>query len=247
MVLTDRMDRHIDQRATRVPIPDDFQRDDFKRGGLPIKICMFDLPQLPAGTACVYVDLDSIVIGSLDKLAALTADGDLWTIDIFPRRFSAWHRWRHRLTGGRHFVSGNSSAFAYRNAFADNPTAQFRAMMAAGTLPPKMRHDDKFIAWSCQQIIRGLPDRWVANFRLEFLAPTMWLTRLFSIWRKRARAELSVVTFAGKRTKLETLRTLEDGARMVDHHGRVGIWSDQMTSGVKSRIMAEDTAAGETR
>lgn len=238
-VLTDRLDRAIDSRATMVPFPDDFNRDDFKKSGLPIKICMFDLPEVPQGDVCIYVDLDSMIVGNLDKLAILAQKADIWTIDVFPRRFSRFRRIRHRLSGGQYFTAGNSSCFVFKNRFPDNPTSRFRALFSAGKLPKRFLHDDRFIGWSCQQKLRRFPTHLVSYFRLEFLAPAMWITRLYAIVRKNLRQQIIVVTFAGRNTKLEKLLAAGAEERIVDHHGRVGYWTNDLTSGMSGKIEAE--------
>lgn len=238
-VLTDRLDRAIDSRATMLPFPDDFDRDDFKKGGLPIKICMFDLPQIPQSDVCIYVDLDSMIVGNLDKLALVAQKADIWTIDVFPRRFSRYRRARFRLSGGKSFTIGNSSCFVFKNQFPGNPTSQFRALFAAGKLSTRFLHDDRFIGWSCQEKIRGFPRHLVSYFRLEFLAPAMWITYLSAVFRRRLRQQIIVVTFAGRNTKLEKLLAAGKDERIVDHHGRVGYWSDALTSGISGKIEAE--------
>ena len=241
-VLTDRMDRNIDSRAQLVPIPEDFARDDFKTGGLPIKISMFDLPAIPADDVCIYVDLDSVIIGNLDRLALLADKADIWTIDVFPFRFSRVRRALYRLSGGKRFAKGNSSAFVFRNAFEGNPTSQFRSLFTAGKLEPRFLNDDRFIGWSCQEKLRGFPTHLVANFRLEFLSPAMWMTRLYSAIRKTLRKEMVIVTFAGPNTKLETILSQDGDTKIVDHHGRVGYWRDAHTGGVSSRVANEQAA-----
>lgn len=241
-VLTDRMDRKIDRRAQMVPIPEDFARADFKTGGLPVKISMFDLPAIPKGDVCIYVDLDSMIIGNLDRLAPLADKADIWTIDVFPFRFSKYRRARYRLSGGKRFTKGNSSTFVFRNGFEGNPTSQFRSLFGTGRLEPRFLHDDRFIGWSCQEKIRGFPTHLVSNFRLEFLSPAMWITRLYAAMRKRLRQQMVIVTFAGPKTKLETILAQDENTRLVDHHGRVGYWNDKLTGGVRSRVAAEQTA-----
>lgn len=242
IVFSDRVDRTIDPRGQIVPIPNDFSSDAFKAGGYPIKICMFDVPGVPDGTPCIYLDLDSVVIGSLDKLIGLLEHAPIWTIDVFPRRFSMFFRLLHRLSEGKKFAVGNSSALVYLNKFSGNPTEKFRAIRnntASGTL---YMHDDKFIASACQQEIRGLPTEWVAYFRIEYLAPTLWLAHVKNFFRKAARQEIVIVTFAGPLSKLDDLIMSPEGSVVRDHHGRVGIWSDAGMSGLLTAVKAEREA-----
>lgn len=237
VVFTDRMDRSIDPRARLIPIPDDFSDPTMKVGGLPVKLSIFEIDGIDQGETCVYVDLDSVIIGSLDPVAELSRHSPLWTIPTFPRPFSWWSRLLWRVTNRKSFRYGNSSAFVYLNKYPRNPTEQFRSNVKAGTLPKKLRHDDRFIGWSSQDVVRGIPTNLVVNFRYEFLYPALWIGWLMTRLRRKARAGIALVTFAGPQTKPELLISLSSGQKIVDHHGRLGIWTDKYTSGLKSKII----------
>ena len=47
VVLSDRSDRNIDDRASVVPIPADFNTSEYKSGVYPIKICLFNIEAIP--------------------------------------------------------------------------------------------------------------------------------------------------------------------------------------------------------
>lgn len=237
VVLTDRLDRRIDPRARQVPIPADFNRPEMMAGGLPVKLSMFDLDCVPKDATCIYLDLDSVVIGNLDRLARLSARAPIWTIPVFPRPFSILSRMIWRLSGRRFYATGNSSVFVFRNGFAGNPATEFLKLVRAGTLPRVLWHDDLFVAWCCQDKVRGFSTQDVVNFRFEFLSPALWLSDLMTVVRSRARKRIVVVTFAGPKTKPERLAALPDGALVVDHHGRVGRWDDRSTCGLKRKIL----------
>ncbi|MCW1952522.1 MAG: hypothetical protein KIH44_014280 [Octadecabacter sp.] len=239
VILTDRCDRDIDPRGKQVKIDPYFNIDAFKKDGLAIKISMFEIDAVPKGATCVYLDLDSLILGELDSVAALSEDAELWTIDVFPRRFNARTRRKALNTQGKTYRVGNSSAFVYKNKFEGNPTQQFRALHAAGDLPADMAHDDKFIGWACQQQLRGFPTDMVCYFRVEFFWPTMWLADLMSKFRKSAREKIKIITFAGPNTKLDILLDLPDGASIRCHHNRIARWDDQQTNNIKSRIIDE--------
>lgn len=241
VVLTDRMDRRIDERARKVPISEYFDTPRMKSRGLPVKISMFDIPEVPAGATCIYLDLDTVVIGNLDRLAALAREAPIWTIPVFPRPFSRLYRTLWRLSRRAIYTIGNSSAFVYRNGFKGNPTQIFRDLSERDRLPEDLYHDDRFIAWACQDKIRGLPINDVVNFRFEFLAPTLWLSDLFSLLRRRGRQKIAAITFAGPETKPETLLGLPYGSVVKDHHGRVGRWNDFHTSGLRDKMIRSYT------
>ncbi len=241
VVLTDRTDRKLDSRAVQAPIAADFDLPEHKKNGLAVKISLFQIDALPKGAPCVYIDLDSAIIGDLGQLAALTQQGPLWTLPTARARFTAWSRLRWRFSGGRRYGAGNSSVFAYRNAFAGNPTAKFRdrtpvlGQMASDNI---RGNDDRFIGWSCQDIIRPLPRHLAVRFRIEFLEVTVWLNRIKARLRRKARQSLVVVTFDGALTKPSVIAALPDGAEIADHHGRRARWTDQEMSGLR-RIMRD--------
>ena len=237
IVFSDRLDRTIDPRGRLVAIPDDFSDSEMKVGGLPVKLSMFEVEGVPDEAVCVYVDLDSVVVGSLDRVAALSDRAKLWTIPTFPRPFSPWSRFLWRVTKREKYRFGNSSAFVYRNKYRNNPTEQFRQLRRQNALPKKLRHDDRFIGWSSQDVVRGLPTSLVVNFRYEFLWPYVSIGWMVSLFRRRSRAGLALVTFAGPMTKPEMLCMSEHGSLVKDHHGRIGVWSDRYTSGVRDRIL----------
>lgn len=239
LVLSDRLDRDIDKRACVELIPDTFNNQKLKQGGLPVKICLFDLPIVPVGCPCIYIDLDSSIIGNLDKLISLLNVAPIWTIDAFMQRFSFFWRLLYRLTNGKKFAVGNSSVFVFKNGFKGNPTTKFKHMWAADTIPQELLNDDVFVAWSCQEIIRGLPTHWVVNCRKEFFAHFMWINYVSALIRRSRRQHISVVTFAGENNKLEAFMMLQENAVLTGHHGKVGRWNTFFTSGVSDKVMLE--------
>jgi hypothetical protein len=231
--------RDIDPRGRQIKISPLFNTYAFKTGGLAVKLSMFEIDAIPKGATCIYMDLDSLILGELDSVAALSSGSHLWTIDVFPKRFSARARRKAVNTGGKKYRVGNSSAFVYQNQFSGNPTQKFRELHQAGHLAPDMVHDDKFIGWACQQQLRGFPTNMVCYFRVEFFWPTMWMADLVSIFRKSARQNIKIITFAGPKTKLDMLIKLPDGAIVTCHHNRIARWSDQQMNNIRSRIIDE--------
>lgn len=240
IVLTDRTDRALDPRAQQCPIAADFDRPDYKTGGLPVKISLFDIPALPTGAVCVYVDLDSIIIGDVSRLAALATQAPIWTLPSPKGRLSATSRLIWRISAGRRFGAGNSSVFAYRNGFAGNPTEKFRAdtPLFGRSGSAYRSNDDRFIAWACHDVIRPIPRNLAVRFRIEFLELTLPLNRVKAWLRARARQNLAIITFDGSMTKPETIAATPQGGLITDHHGRRGRWDMAHTSGLHGRIMA---------
>lgn len=239
LVLSDRLDRKIDKRAYVEQIPDEFNNDKLKQGGLPIKICLFDLPIVPVDSPCIYVDLDSSIIGDVDKLIPLLDISPIWTIDAFMNRFSSFSRLMFSLTKGRKMVVGNSSVFLFKNGFKDNPTAKFRELLKNNAVPKTLLNDDVFVAWSCQEQLRGLPSQWVINCRKEFFAHFDWMLYVFALVKRRRRQHISIITFAGENNKLGDLMALCKGETLIGHHDKVGRWDTFFTSGVSDKVAQE--------
>lgn len=241
VVISDRTDRQLDPRAMQCLIPADFDRPENKTGGLAVKISMFDIAALPPGAPCVYVDLDSAIIGDLGRLADLTQYAPLWTLPTQRARFTALSRLRWRLSGGRRYGAGNSSLFAYRNGFAGNPAATYRdntpifGQIAGAAL---RQNDDHFIGWACQNVIRPLPRRLAVRFRMEFMEITLWLNRVKAALRRKARQDLVVVTFDGDLTKPAAIMALAEGDLIKDHHSRRTRWNDSQISGLRGKLLA---------
>jgi hypothetical protein len=241
VVLTDRTDRDLDARALQCPIPADFDQDAYKTGGLPVKIALFDIAALPKDAVCVYVDLDSAIIGDAGRLAALTSPAaPIWTLPTPRGRFNAVSRLVWRRSKGRRFGAGNSSVFAYRNGFAGNPTQKFRdhATIFGLSGDSHRSNDDRFIAWSCQDLIRPIPRDLAVRFRIEFLELSATLNRIKAVLRHKPRQRLAIVTFDGSLTKPETIAAFPQGALITDHHGRRGYWTQAQTSGLRTRLLA---------
>lgn len=239
LVLSDRLDREIDQRARVELIPDEFNSPKLKQGGLPIKICLFDLPIVPVGCPCIYIDLDSAIVGNLDKLILLLDTAPIWTIDAFLQRFSFFWRCVYQITNGKKFAVGNSSVFVFKNKFKGNPTTKFKHMWAANEVSQELLNDDVFVAWSCQKVIRGLPTHWVANCRKEFFAHFMWINYVSALIRRSRRQHISIVTFAGESNKLEALMSQHSNEVLTGHHKKVGRWNTFFTSGISDKVMQE--------
>jgi hypothetical protein len=143
------------------------------------------------------------------------------------------------LSRGRRYGAGNSSVFAYRNAFPGNPTAKFRnktPVFGRAASDDIRSNDDRFIGWSCQDVIRPLPTQLAVRFRIEFLEVTFWMNRIKARYRRKARQALVVVTFDGALTKPAVIATLRDGAVITDHHGRRARWTDLEMSGLRQTM-----------
>ncbi|NCU20030.1 hypothetical protein EOM89_04665 [Candidatus Falkowbacteria bacterium] len=150
VLLTDRPRPGLDIRVRAVPIPEFFDRPEFRRGGYVIKLSLFSRSVLPPDMPCVYLDLDTAVTGDLGRIAALVQDRN----DIFmlpPGNligFGRLRRARFRLTRGRRMAVGNSSILAFHSAAEPNLADTFQRLYETGSGPAQvMNNDDRFISW----------------------------------------------------------------------------------------------------
>jgi hypothetical protein len=230
VLFTDRRREGLDPEIQTRDFPAFFARPECFGWGYIAKLAVFSRAALPAGMACVYLDLDSVVTGDLGRLAAelrapdevlMLPPGNL--IGFGPLRRLVW-----RLSGGRRFAVGNSSIMVWNPAAAPDLAERYRALHAeVGTGPRHMQIDDVFISWAAQGRLRGVPRRLGVSFRREFLsrlAVVTWARRVLPQVRRR-RAGIVAVTFNGPGVKPARLSALPEGARIEDGRGRAGVWS----------------------
>ncbi len=241
VLLTDRPRPGLDIRVRAVPIPEFFDRPEFRRGGYVIKLSLFSRSVLPPDMPCVYLDLDTAVTGDLGRIAALVQDRN----DIFmlpPGNligFGRLRRARFRLTRGRRMAVGNSSILAFHSAAEPNLADTFQRLYETGSGPAQvMNNDDRFISWFGWNRIAGVPSRLGVMFRREVLTRGRilgWL-RNRAPWVRARRASIAAVTFNGAEHKPERLAALPDGALLSDKRGRSGRWSRAEIGPLKDRL-----------
>jgi hypothetical protein len=241
VLVTDRFRDGIDPQVQQKLFPAFFDRPDFFLGGYVVKLSMFDRSVLPADCRCVYVDLDTLVIGDLGKVAALIRDRN--DVAMLPPgnliSFGVIRRLIWRVSRGRRFAVGNSSIVAYHSGASPNTAEVFREMYLRGDgALVHMRIDDLFISRANQAHLRAVPRNLVAMFRREFLfrSPLLfWLAQKSGITGRR-RARLVAVTMNGEECKPAALARLAEGAVIRDARGRIGYWSEASLGPVKAGI-----------
>lgn len=241
VLLTDRPRPDVDPAVTQVPFPDYFNRPDFFRGGLRAKLAVFSAALLPPDRRCVFLDLDTIVLGDVGRIAALVqAPDDLFMLPPAGLGFGRLRALADRLGGGRKFPIGNSSVLAWHSSARPNLAETFQRLHAEGT-EVNARHmqiDDAFISWFGRGRVRGVPNTLAVMFRREFLSrsPALLALRARLPAVRRRRAGLAVVTLNGLVAKPENLAALPEGAPLVDEKGRRGRWSGALIGPARDRI-----------
>jgi hypothetical protein len=204
---------------------------------------MFDQGVVPTDLPAIYVDLDTIVLGDLSKGLALMESRQTVAIlqsAIIP--FGWIGRTLFRWTHGRKYARGNSSFVIYhpgechyiaerfKVVYAKYPYMQLRPMVA----------DERFISWSAQEYMVGIPKSFAVKFPHEFMFPWgFWLYIKARLpWVRSRRKRLVAVTLNGLMIKPEKLLSLKEGDVIVDEKSRKLIWSEKTLGFMRSKIQA---------
>ena len=114
VLITDRTRQGLDDSVIQRPFPEFFLKDEFKGPGCQAKLAMFEDGVLPDDLPAIYLDLDSVVMGDLQRFQALQYTPK--TIAIFQSAllpFGAFGRFLHKQTKGRRYARGNSSMIVF--------------------------------------------------------------------------------------------------------------------------------------
>jgi hypothetical protein len=243
VLFTDRTRAGVDSCVKQAPFPAYFDRPDFFAGAYRAKLAMFSKASLPESMRCVFVDLDTVVVGDLGKVAALVTDPNLYFM-LPPaglgfgkcREFVDWIR------PGIKYPTGNSSIVAFHSAANPNAAATFQKMHASGIdLDAEyMNIDDSFISWFARGRVDGIPTSLAVMFRREFMSRSVFLLRIRSrlTWVQKRREGLVAITLNGVNYKPENLLALEDNAPMDDSKGRKGFWNGTLIGPAQQKIIA---------
>ena len=251
ILVTDRPRDGVDPFVRQVAIPKEFNKPEFFRPGYPVKLSVFAAPGIPPRTRCIFIDLDTLVVGDLTPLArAVRRHDDLLMLPPATVGFNALSRLVYRLTGGRRYRTGNSSVVAFSSEGGRRLAETFLALHADPKTrnDPRMAVDDRFISWFGQPALRGVPKSAAVMFRREFLSRVPFWPRVKSRlpWTIRRRAALGAITLNGVDYKPEVLLQLADGALIDDAKGRGGYWDANHFGPLLDRIksLSSDIATG---
>lgn len=229
VLVTDRRRDGIDERVRQVPFPPPFDGPRFFGWGYRAKLAVFSPEVLPPGLPCVFLDLDTVVVGDLGRIAALvTRPDDILMMPPAGLGFGPLRRLIDRLRGGRGFPVGNSSMLAFHSGASPNLADTFARRHATGEGAGErhMQIDDVFVSWFGRGRLSGIPADCGVMFRREFLSrvPGYPALKARLPWVRRRRARLAAVTMNGVALKPEILATMPDGAALSDGRGRRGRW-----------------------
>ena len=229
VLLTDRPRDGLDPRVSQRPFPPPYNEPEFFGFGYRAKLAVFSAVSPNPGKACVFLDLDSIVVGDLGRIARLVTEvDDLFMLPPAGLRFSRFRRWLDRMRGDQSYPTGNSSVLAFHSAASLNLARLYAQLWAEGQLAGNWATliDDQLISWFGRGRIRAVPTDAAVMLRREFLSRVpFWpaiKTRLPGV--RRRRGVLAAVTMNGVAVKPEKLASLPEGALLSDGRGRHGRW-----------------------
>ena len=243
ILITDRPRQDIDPWVTQVPIPAEFARPDFFKSGYIVKLSVFAAPELPPRTRCVFLDIDTLVLGDLGRLARMVRrHEDMLMLPPATVGFNRVSRLIYRLSAGRKFRTGNSSVIAYSSVGGRALAARYLELYDNPETrnAPFMKVDDAFVSWFGQPVLRDVPRTAAVMLRREFLSriPIWPGIKARLPWTIRRRAELGAITLNGVDYKPEVLLQLSEGAVIQDSKGRSGLWSERHFGALLPRIKA---------
>jgi hypothetical protein len=239
VLVTDRRRADVDAAVLQVPFPAPFGEPGFFGHGYLAKLAVFSPAVLPRGRRVVYVDLDTLVIGDLGRLARrVQAPDDMFMLVSGGLKFSPPLRWLVRLTGGRRYPKGNSSVMAYHSDAVPNLADTFLALRAEYPDAPQLGIDDVFISWFGRGRTRAVPRGDAVMFRREFLSHLPgWAALTAGLpWVRARHTGLAAVTLNGTRVKAGVLAELAQGALVADGRGRRARWWPQTPGHVHARL-----------
>ena len=232
VLLTDRLRNGIDPRVRQTLFAAPFNEPEFFGHGYRAKLAVFGAVDPNLAMPCVFLDLDSVVVGDLGRIAALVNSRDaLWMLPAAGLGFSRLRRVLDHLRGSeRHFPIGNSSVLAFHSAADPNLAATYADLYRAKRFPDGWASviDDVLISWFGRGKIRGIPTDCAVMFRREFLSRIPLWPRIKSKLPhiRQRRRQIAAVTMNGIAVKAEVLATKPEGAVLGDGRGRRGIWSE---------------------
>ena len=213
------------------PLPQEFLDPKLMRSGCQTKLAMFQKGVLAEDLPALYLDLDTVVLGDVARLfEACETPDEVAILQSALLPMGPIGRLAYRLTKGRRYGRGNSSAVVFHPAHCHYIAERFLELYRQYpdlTYHP-MRADERFISWVAQPYMRAIPARLMVKFATEFMYRWLWLGYLRNAlpWVRRRRAGLVAITLASPAVKPEILAHLPEGAKLQDHKGRKLLWSE---------------------
>lgn len=232
VLMTDQVRAGIDGRVQQKVFPPPFDGPEFFGHGYRAKLAVFSAVTPDTDVPCVFLDLDSIVVGDLGRLAAqVRGPDDLLMLPPAGLGFGPLRRLLDRIRRGKMtFPVGNSSVLAFHAAAQPNLAETYAGYWRSGQFPQGWTSpiDDVLISRFGRGRVRGVPTDCAVMLRREFLSRLPLWPRVKSRLRgvRQRRARIAAITMNGVAVKPEVLATLPEGATLGDGRGRTGRWSE---------------------
>ena len=167
LLITDRIRDGISDDIEQKLIPEWFNKPEFFKGGYPVKLSVFHQDVLPKDAICIYLDLDTLVLGDLQHIAALLKNKNQYF--MLPSKSSLGltfvSRFIFYMTKQTKYSVGNSSVVLFHSASNPNLAQTFIDLYNHGARGSKFEIDDKFISWFTQKTLHPLPNKLCNMFR----------------------------------------------------------------------------------
>ena len=243
LLVTDRIRPQVESFVRQELFPTGFSYPEMFTGGYPAKLALLTCPGAPEDMRCVYLDLDTVILGDIGRIAADLRGGE--EVLMLPPSLAgsySFSRFRFWVSQGKSFTKGNSSVLAFRADKGRRLAQEYLAMRADprnhGLI--QCRNDDAFISWAAASNLRWLSKRHAVMFRREFLSrlPGYMHTKNRLPWCKKRRNGLVAITFNGLDFAPKKILSLPDGTLLRDSKGRRGIWSGEEIGPVKELVIS---------
>lgn len=244
LLITDRIRDGISDDIEQKLIPEWFNKPEFFKGGYPVKLSVFHQDVLQKDAICIYLDLDTLVLGDLQHIAALLKNKNQYF--MLPSKSSLGMTFVSRfifyMTKQTKYSVGNSSVVLFHSASNPNLAQTFIDLYNDGARGSKFEIDDKFISWFTQKTLHPLPKKLCNMFRRKYMSRFLVLLRVKLTISKllKQNDSLVVITFNDEVCKPENLTKLNDGAIVIDNRGRKLIWSEKILGRISNEIRAWD-------
>lgn len=214
----------------------------FRTVSLQAKLYMFEKGVVPDDLPCVYLDLDTAVLGDTSRLVGLMRDRkSILMVQSVVLPFGWPGRLVYRLSGGRRYARGNSSIVVFHPGECSYISETFRRLyeehgQTFGIRP--MIGDERFISWCAQMHIERVPNWLGVKFLNEYMYASKWLiyAKAALPWVRSRREGIAVVTLPGEYVKPELIVDYEDGFEVRDEKNRWLLWNDRALGSMKQRL-----------
>lgn len=213
--ITDQPAGDYDGRVLVKPFPEFAAPFETLKSACRLKLAIFARGMLEPGLPTIYIDLDTMIRGDIQRLAdQLMRQPGLY---MLQNHFVQWWRLRQyvKLVAPERYYFGNSSLLAFIPEQFHFIFDDFNRRMTSppNPLPKYLKSDERFISYSARDSVRVFPRRLAVKFAEEYMAPAAFLEEIRKRlpWVIARRRSFVAVTFVGNDFKPARLAALRKG------------------------------------